>query len=267
MAVDYRAELRRPVALGLLAAAVLGWLLLVIVAVTQTRKASNYRRDLEEQRTSLAATRAELDQQRQTSGTLKDLQTKIAAAQQQAAQTEQARAQAQAQAAAAQQAAEQQKRATADAEKAAQEQSQKLAAVQGNVQQAETRLGALKGEVTTVEQSIAARTQELAEVGRRLEDSRQQEAKSREALAKLGQEIAAKTAEIAQAEQRIQQARELEARLQALRQEIMDTEAKLGDARKQLVIPQAPAPEGSAPAATQTGNGQPPAQTASPPPQ
>ena len=40
--------------------------------------------------------------------------------------------------------------------------------------------------------------------------------------------MTAKTSELAQAEQRLQQARELEARLQTMRREMSDTEAKLG---------------------------------------
>jgi hypothetical protein len=51
--------------------------------------------------------------------------------------------------------------------------------------------------------------------------------------------MTAKTAEIAQAEQRLQQARELEARLQSIRQEMIDAEAKLAEARKQLAVPSA----------------------------
>jgi hypothetical protein len=43
--------------------------------------------------------------------------------------------------------------------------------------------------------------------------------------------------EAAWAEQRLQQARELEARLQSVRQEMAEAEAKLADARKQLAIP------------------------------
>ena len=48
------------------------------------------------------------------------------------------------------------------------------------------------------------RAKELAEVGSRLEDARQQEAKSRGELARLAQEMTTKTAELAQAEQRFQ---------------------------------------------------------------
>ena len=62
--------------------------------------------------------------------------------------------------------------------------------------------------------------------------------------------MSAKTAEIAQAEQRLQQARELEARLQTIRQEIIDSETKLAEARKQLVVPQNTAPEAAPPAPT-----------------
>jgi septal ring factor EnvC (AmiA/AmiB activator) len=87
---------------------------------------------------------------------------------------------------------------------------------------------------------------ELAEVGRRLEAARQQEAKVREDLGALEKEMTAKTAELAQAEQRLQQARELEARLQSVRQEMADTEAKLAEARRQLAIPPASKPTESA---------------------
>jgi len=57
--------------------------------------------------------------------------------------------------------------------------------------------------------------------------------------------MTAKTSELAQAEQRLQQARELEARLQTMRREMSDTEAKLGEARKQLAIPPTTPSEGT----------------------
>ena len=43
----------------------------------------------------------------------------------------------------------------------------------------------------------------------------------------------------------MQQARELEARLQVMRREMTETEAKLGEARKQLAIPPMPPSGGS----------------------
>ena len=49
--------------------------------------------------------------------------------------------------------------------------------------------------------------------------------------------MTSKASELAQADQRMQQARELEARLQVMRREMTETEAKLGEARKQLAIP------------------------------
>ena len=48
------------------------------------------------------------------------------------------------------------------------------------------------------------RTQELAEVGRRLEDARQQEAKAREELTRLSGELTNKASELARAEQQMQ---------------------------------------------------------------
>src|SRR3712207_6801615 len=98
MAIDYRSELRRPLTLGLLALLVVA----IILAIVQVRNASRYRDQIRQLRTTEASLRSEMEQQRRAGGTLADLQTKVAAQQQQAAQTQQALTQAQTQATAAQ---------------------------------------------------------------------------------------------------------------------------------------------------------------------
>ena len=239
MPVDYRAELKRPLPLTLLVLALLGWIVAIGVWVTYSRNSTALRREVRQLAIREGTTRSELDALRRAGGSLSDLQAKLAAAQQQVTQLEQDRSQSEGRVAAVQQ-------ASAQAAQAADDQAKRLAEAQGQLQQLQQQMGALRGEVTTTEQNIARRAQELAEVGRRVEAARQQEAKAREDLTKLDEELKSKSAELSQAEQRLQQARELEARLQATRQEIIDAEAKLGEARRQLAIPPPPAQERSA---------------------
>ncbi len=98
MAIDYRSELRRPLpfSLAVIAAVLLIWLVVASIAGARQRTARDHRiQDLETQQTSL---RGELDSQRQATGTLAALNTKIHAAETQGQQATQAGEQARAKA-------------------------------------------------------------------------------------------------------------------------------------------------------------------------
>src|SRR5215212_4731465 len=99
MPIDYRAELRRPVSLGLLALAVVA----IIVAIIQYRRAIDNRREARQLRATEVSIRSELDQQHRANGTLAEVQAKITGAQQELSKIGETRAQAQTQASAAQQ--------------------------------------------------------------------------------------------------------------------------------------------------------------------
>src|SRR5215207_9479892 len=103
MALDYRSELRRPVTLGLMALAAVGWLLTLMLLAYRAEDKRDYRSQVRTLQASEAEVRGQLAEQTSASGTLSDLQASIAAAQQQAAQANQARDQAQAQVAPVQQ--------------------------------------------------------------------------------------------------------------------------------------------------------------------
>lgn len=99
---------------------------------------------------------------------------------------------------------------------------------------------------------MLARTREAAEIGRRLEEARQQEATSRENASRVAQELSGKSAEMAQAEHRLQQTREAQEqaqgelriarydheRLTAERRQLEDVIASLTGTRDQLVAEQ-----------------------------
>jgi len=97
MALDYRSELRRPVTLGLLAVAAVGWLITVVLLSSRAEDQRDHRRQVRMLQANEAEVRGQLAQQTSASGALSELQARITAAQQQAAQASQAREQAQAQ--------------------------------------------------------------------------------------------------------------------------------------------------------------------------
>ncbi|MDP8920172.1 MAG: hypothetical protein M3O00_15040, partial [Pseudomonadota bacterium] len=80
MAIDYRSELRRPTTLGLLALALAGWLLAVVLLFGQATQRREQERQLGLLRTSESDVRRQLEQQRAAAGTLAELQTSAAAA-------------------------------------------------------------------------------------------------------------------------------------------------------------------------------------------
>jgi chromosome segregation ATPase len=118
------------------------------------------------------------------------------------------------------------------------------------LQQMNDRLAAGRFDLETAEQTLSVRAQHLAEVGHRLEDGRQQEAKPREELRRLAQEITTKTAELAQIEQRCQQDKEAETSARAAASSASVKASRSGSVRKRLrrqkrgnLFPQVPSKE------------------------
>src|SRR5687768_1723191 len=97
MAIDYRSEVKRPLTLILLSAAVLGWLLALSIWFSSSRQLHESRADTARLQQAEVALRGQLDQQQRIGGTLADLEVRIADAQRQVAQLNQAREQAQTQ--------------------------------------------------------------------------------------------------------------------------------------------------------------------------
>lgn len=88
----------------------------------------------------------------------------------------------------------------------------------------------MKEATTAAEQAATARTKDLADVGRRLEETRQQEAKLRADIAAMSQEATAKTADLAKAEESQQRARDGSA---AAQKDLADARAATEQATKQ----------------------------------
>src|SRR5215210_215837 len=83
MPIDYRSEMKRPVSLALGALAVLGWILAGVIAIHQARKADERHHEIRQLTVSQNSARAEAEQLRRANGNLAELQSRIAAAQQQ----------------------------------------------------------------------------------------------------------------------------------------------------------------------------------------
>src|SRR5215213_7592465 len=138
---------QRPLTLGLIGLAVVSWLITFLLFIYRAEDQRDHRRQVRMLQANEAEVRTQLAQQTSASGTLSDLQARIAAAQQQAAQASQAREQAQAQLAPVQQSLLAAQRAAAEATKNAEAQVQRLTELQGQVQQFEQRLAGLRNEI------------------------------------------------------------------------------------------------------------------------
>ena len=88
----------------------------------------------------------------------------------------------------------------------------------------------MRDAILAAEQAATARTKELADVGRRLEETRQQEAKLRADIAALSQEATNKTTDLAKAEESQQKAREGSA---AAQKELSDARRQAAETIKQ----------------------------------
>src|SRR3954452_22806349 len=94
--IDYRSELRRPVSLVLLVLTVVGWIVVARLAWILSESNHDYRRQVRLLPLAETTSRTELEQLRQTAGSLAAVQGRITAAQSTAAQLEQSRAAAEA---------------------------------------------------------------------------------------------------------------------------------------------------------------------------
>ena len=97
MAIDYRSELRRPLSLVLAGIAVLGWILPLSLWLSYSNRLQASRAEAARLQQAEVAVREQLDEQRRTAGSLTDLQAKVADAQRELGQLNQAREQVQVQ--------------------------------------------------------------------------------------------------------------------------------------------------------------------------
>src|SRR5215213_3894152 len=96
MPVDYRSELRRPFSLVLAGVAILGWILALGLWLSYSNRLQSSRAEASRLQQTEVAVRTQLEEQQRTAGTLANVQTKLADAQRELAQVNQARDQAQA---------------------------------------------------------------------------------------------------------------------------------------------------------------------------
>src|SRR5215213_4590268 len=80
MPFDYKAEARRPVTLALAALAVLGWILFATTSSSKSSQAQRYRTQVRELSTAQQQAATQVAQLRLASGSLADVEAKIATA-------------------------------------------------------------------------------------------------------------------------------------------------------------------------------------------
>ena len=150
-----------------------GWGLFIYAELHGAAQNQKARQQISQLSTSEESFKTQLAQQQQASGSLADLQTRIAAATDRARQATAARDQAQAELASVQKELEAQRQQQAQVVQQLQAQTQQLSQVQGQMQETEQHLAAARNEIATNQQAMVARSQELADVGKRLEAARQ----------------------------------------------------------------------------------------------
>ena len=234
MAEPLSAQLRRPVPLALLVAAVIGWLLFLIAIASRSTAVGEYEAQLTDLSTERDTVASRLVALEEATGTLEQQQAVIVAGQTELAdlQTQIAQLTQERQAALAQTEEARNQFQTAQAELAALEQT--LAAA---TQERDAALGTLeeaRAELTSIEERVVARTQDLAEIGERVEQARASEAELLETVAELTDTNASLAQESAQTEEALQALREEEAQLTASREQTEDALAALQTQAEEL---------------------------------
>src|SRR3954462_6332296 len=84
MAINARSDMTRPLTLGLIGLAVGSWLITFLLFIYRAQDQRDHRRQVRMLQANEAEVRTQFAQQTSASGTLSDLQARIAAAQQQA---------------------------------------------------------------------------------------------------------------------------------------------------------------------------------------
>ncbi len=195
-------ELKRPVPLVLLVAAVIGWIAVIGLLIS----GAGTRSELEEVELARVAVADELELQQAASGTLDALTVELAGTQAALDETT----------------GQRDLRvieldglmAELDGTQATlEEETARLETVRAEIAPLDARLAEQDGLIAQAEGAAAARAEELAAVGARLEEARAQEAALRESVAALSTEAAALSAQAAQSETQVQQARDAEAGL------------------------------------------------------
>src|SRR3954466_2971805 len=150
----------RPILIGLAIAAFLGWGLFIYAELHGAAQNQKARQQISRLSTSEESFKPQLAQQQQASGSLADLQTRIAATTDQARQATAARDQAQAELASGQKELEAQRRRKAQVVQQLQAQTQQLSQVQGQMQETEQHLPAARNEIATNQQVVVPRSRD-----------------------------------------------------------------------------------------------------------
>ncbi len=218
-----KSEFTRPVPLILLAAAVLGWIIVISLLFSR----NELRSDMESRLKAAEADRLvivdELDKQVATSGSLEELLASLEKAQGELILTEEQRA-------TVLQDLESRQQDLASVTQQEAKMSARLKAVAAEIAPIDERLANQSQLVDDAEKKTIARTDELAAVGQRLEQARAQEADLRKSVSQLSAEASDLADQASQAESRVQEVRDAEASLQ---QELDKAHEELATMEKQ----------------------------------
>jgi PRC-barrel domain len=173
-------ELKRPVSLALASVALVAVLVAVVLAWQQAEERHDLRRQARLLMMAETTARNEIDQMRQTAGTLAALTARTSAQQQELSRLESARAQAQTQLAQAQQDLQAQQAARSELAKLMEADARRAGELRAQQEQVSTGLNTLREESAGLERRVAELKRELEETQRQLDDARAEDARAQE---------------------------------------------------------------------------------------
>lgn len=201
-----RSELRRPVPLILLVAAILGWAGVIFLAISRADIRSDLQQEVRTIEESRIAIADQLAGQQAASGTLDTLTIELEQARAGLAQASEERQTVQDDLTAQSGELEQTRQSLTD-------DTARLAKVRAEIAPIDERIAGQDALIAEAEGNTAARTEELATVGARLEEARAQEATLQENVAALSGEAADLAGQAAESEAQMQEARDADAAL------------------------------------------------------
>jgi chromosome segregation ATPase len=219
-----------PIAFALVTVACAGWVSAAYIYWTAEDQAT-YQRQIEEATTAHEKTTEELNQYRQANGQLSAIEAQVGAVRQNLAQLEAQQEQAQAQLGQLREKVSSAQSTLSDTTALHEQRSKEAKRFLAEAEASRLNYRRTSDQLTSIQRAIADRSSELAVVGKRLQEVREREAKSREQIEALTKEASSRTAELAAAEARLQEIRKATAEEAAT---LSDLRQKIEQAAKQL---------------------------------
>lgn len=190
MATDIKSELGRPVTIALAVAAALGWSLALWAFASNASQERGYEEQIAALRQERTVVVQELDALRARAGTAAEVGQRVEAGQAELKRLEAARLAADGEYEKVQKSLEAARVRLTEIARETEERTARLGTLRQEVEQAGPRRQALQAEIARLDKDVAARARNLEGIEARLEAVRQEEARLRAEVSRLGQALA-----------------------------------------------------------------------------